>query len=531
LPNTVQPDSTGVEAGFQTSPLRPSTTRPVRVAELLGLAGNAALTGPGGGASAGAVTGVTLRANQVRPGDLFAALPGSRVHGADFAADALAAGAAAVLTDPAGAGRIGELGSAVPVLVHDDPRAVLGRLAARIYGNPSAKLAIIGVTGTSGKTTTSYLVEAGLAGCGLVTGLIGTVQTRIAGHRLASAFTTPEAPDLQALLALMVERGVTHVAMEVSSHALALGRADATRFAVGAFTNLSPEHLDFHPGMEDYFAAKARLFDGRAATEVVCVDTEWGRRLVTGATVTVSTTSDQADWWISDIEALPSGGQSFTVHGPGGRRLAVASRLPGRFNAANTALALACVNSAGADPRRAVPAMAEADVAGRMERVHRGQEFVAIVDYAHKPAAVAAVLDAVRAQHPAARLAIVVGCGGDRDRAKRPVMGAEAASRADLLVVTDDNPRSEDPRSIRAAMLAGALDLPPGRRGEVVEIGDRRKAIKAAVDWAGPGDIVVIAGKGHETGQQIAGVKYPFSDRDELADAIDEKLTTGGAAR
>lgn len=507
----------------------------MRIAELIELAGNALLTGPAGDASAGAVTGVTLRANQVRRGDLFAALPGSRVHGADFAADALAAGAAAVLTDPAGARRIGdEHGGAVPavpVLVHDDPRGVLGRLAARIYGDPSTRLAVIGVTGTAGKTTTSYLVEAGLAGCGLVTGLIGTVQTRIAGHRVASAFTTPEAPDLQALLALMVERGITHVAMEVSSHALALGRVDGTRFAVGAFTNLSPEHLDFHPGMEDYFAAKARLFDGRAATEVVCVDTEWGRRLVTGATVTVSTTSDQADWWVGDVDVSPTGAQSFTVHGPGGLRLAIGSRLPGRFNAANTALALACVHAAGADVGRAAPAMAEVDVAGRMERVHRGQEFVAIVDYAHKPAAVAAVLDAVRAQHPQARLAIVVGCGGDRDRAKRPVMGAEAASRADLLIVTDDNPRSEDPASIRAAMLAGALDVPPGRRAEVVEIGDRRKAIKAAVDWAGPGDVVVIAGKGHETGQEIGGVKYPFSDRDELAGAIDGWLTTRGAAR
>jgi len=503
-----------------TAPPRPSTTRPVRIAELVALAGLTRPAGPPGGA----VTGVTLRANQVRRGDLFAALPGSRAHGADFAADALAAGAAALLTDPAGARRAAVAEAPVPVLVHENPRGVLGPLAARIYGDPSSRLSIVGVTGTSGKTTTSFLVEAGLAGAGLVTGLIGTVQTTIAGHRLASAFTTPEAPDLQALLAVMIERGVTHLAMEVSSHALALGRADGTRFAVGAFTNLSPEHLDFHPDMESYFAAKARLFDGRAATEVVCVDTEWGRRLATARTVTVSTTGSDADWWVGEIDVAPTGAQTLDVHGPDGLRLAVATRLPGRFNAANAVLAVACVHAVGADVLAAVPAIADVDVAGRMEPVRRGQDFVAIVDYAHKPAAVAAVLDAVRGQHRAARVAVVVGCGGDRDRAKRPVMGSEAARRADLLVITDDNPRTEDPAAIRAAMLAGALDVPPGQRGEVVEIGDRRAAIRAAVDWAGHGDVVVVAGKGHEAGQEIDGVRYPFSDRDELAGAIDARL-------
>ena len=504
----------------EAAPPRPSTTRPVRVADLIELAGLATLDGPPGGA----VTGVTLRAHQVRPGDLFAALPGSRAHGADFVADALAAGAAAVLTDPAGAGRAAVAEAPVPVLLHDHPRAVLGGLSARIYGDPSARLSVVGVTGTSGKTTTSFLVEAGLAASGLVTGLIGTVQTAIAGQRLGSAFTTPEAPDLQALLALMVERGVSHLAMEVSSHALTLGRVDGTRFGVGAFTNLSPEHLDFHADMEDYFAAKARLFDGRAGTEVVCVDTEWGRRLVTDRTVTVSSGDTEADWRIGDVRVEPTGAQRFTVRGPDGLELAVGTRLPGRFNAANTVLALACVHAAGADVRAAVPALAAVDVAGRMERIHRGQEFVAIVDYAHKPAAVAAVLDELRAQHPAARLAVVVGCGGDRDRAKRPVMGSEAARRTELLVVTDDNPRTEQPAAIRAAMLAGALDVPAQLRGEVMEIGDRREAIRAAVDWARAGDVVLIAGKGHETGQEIDGVKYAFSDRDELADAIDAKL-------
>jgi UDP-N-acetylmuramoyl-L-alanyl-D-glutamate--2,6-diaminopimelate ligase len=510
------------------APPRPSTTRPVPLAELAAagrrVGGRLITSGPPAGATT--VTGVTLRAHQARPGDLFAALPGARVHGADFVADALAAGAVAVFTDPAGAARPGLHG--VPLLVHDDPRRVLGQLSSRIYGDPSHRLAIIGVTGTSGKTTTCYLIEAGLVGTGHTTGLIGTVETRVAGERLDSTFTTPEAPDLQALLALMVERGVSHVALEVSSHALALGRADGIAFAVAAFTNLSQDHLDFHADMEDYFAAKARLFDGRAAAEVVCIDSEWGRRLVRVGTVTVSTAGPTmgrsgARWWAENIEVVPGGAQGFDVHGPGGFRHRMLSRLPGSFNVANTLLALACVSQVGADVRLAAHAIAEVDVAGRMERVRRGQDFVAIVDYAHKPAAVAAVLDAVHAQHPSARVTVVLGCGGDRDRDKRPLMGAEAARRADLLVVTDDNPRSEDPATIRAAMLAGALDMPATLRGDVIEVGDRRAAIRAAVDWARPGDVVVVAGKGHETGQEVAGVVHPFVDRVELECAIDER--------
>jgi UDP-N-acetylmuramoyl-L-alanyl-D-glutamate--2,6-diaminopimelate ligase len=520
------------------APPRPTSVRPVPLGELAAVAGVEPTAG--GEAPAGAqdaqtgdgprtlddpaVTGVTLRAHQVRPGDLFAALPGSRAHGADFAGQALDAGAVAVLTDPDGASRTALRG--VPVIVHERPRSVLGALSSRVYGDPSKRLKIIGITGTSGKTTTTFLVEAALASAGHRTGLIGTVLTRVDGERLASAFTTPEAPDLQALLALMVERGVTHVAMEVSSHALALGRADGIRFAVGAFTNLSQDHLDFHADLEDYFAAKARLFDGRAATEVVCVDGEWGRRLVHRGTVTVATTRRDTTWWADEPEVEPTGAQSFQVHGPD-LELRLSTRLPGSFNVANALLALACVHAV--EPghvNEAVRAIANVDVDGRMERVRRGQEFVAIVDYAHKPAAVAAVLDAVRAQHPAARVAIVLGCGGDRDTAKRPMMGAEAARRAQLLIVTDDNPRSEDPAAIRAAMLDGALGVPADQRGEVREIGDRRAAIRAAVEWARPGDVVIVAGKGHETGQEVAGVVHPFADRDELADAIDA-LTIG----
>ncbi|SDM90853.1 UDP-N-acetylmuramoyl-L-alanyl-D-glutamate--2,6-diaminopimelate ligase [Allokutzneria albata] len=506
-----------------TAPPRPSHVEPVALSELAALV-DARLELS---AQDPAITGATLRAQHVRPGDLFAALPGANAHGADFAAQALAAGAAAVLTDEAGAGRPALREAGIPLLVHDDPRGVLGALAARIYGDPSSKLAIVGVTGTSGKTTVTTMIESGLRAAGHTTGLIGTVQTVIAGQRLDSAFTTPEAPDLQALFAVMVERGVTHVAMEVSSHALALGRAAGTRFAVGAFTNLSQDHLDFHADMEDYFQAKAALFDGRAAKEVVCVDNEWGRRLVKDGTITVSLNED-ATWRAEGVTVAASGAQSFAVVGPDDTKLDAVVRLPGIFNVSNALLAVACAHAAGIAAEDTIRAIGELDVPGRMERVNRGQDFVALVDYSHKPAAVSAVLDTVRDQIDRAgndgRVIVVLGCGGDRDRAKRPIMGEAAARRAELTVITDDNPRGEEPAAIRAAMVEGALAVPEDQRGEVVEIGDRRAAIQEAVRRARPGDVVVVAGKGHETGQEIAGVVHPFDDRHVLADAIDERF-------
>jgi UDP-N-acetylmuramoyl-L-alanyl-D-glutamate--2,6-diaminopimelate ligase len=468
------------------------------------------------------VTGVTLRAQHVLPGDVFAALPGARVHGADFAADAVAAGAVAVLTDEAGAKRPALRD--VPVLVHDDPRGVLGSMAAWIYGEPSLRLAVLGVTGTSGKTTTTYMIDAGLQAAGITTGLVGTVETRIAGERLASAFTTPEAPDLQALLAVMGERGVTHVPMEVSSHALSLGRVNGTRYRVGAFTNLSRDHLDFHPTMEDYFQAKALLFDGRSTTEVVCVDGEWGRRLVTPRTITVAT-EGAGDWTASALTTSYTGEQAFLVHGPGGLEMPVTLPLPGEFNVANALLAAACLHAVGVAPEHIAAGLAAVQVPGRMERVALGQDFTAVVDYAHKPAAVALALDAMRARTDG-RVIVVLGCGGDRDVEKRPMMGEGATRRSDLLIVTDDNPRTEDPAAIRAAMLAGAEAVPPGERGEILDIGDRRTAIVEAVNRARPGDVVVIAGKGHETGQEIDGVVHPFSDHDELEAAIRGRLET-----
>lgn len=497
------------------------------------------------------VTGIEQRSNAVLPGDLFAGLAGAHAHGARFAHDAVERGAVAVFTDPAGAELIGEI--AVPVLVHDAPRAVLGELSSALYGDPSRKLRIVGITGTSGKTTTSYLVEAGLAAAGLGTALIGTIETRIGGVRVPSALTTPEAPQLHAMFALMVERGVDAVVMEVSSHALALGRVDGVSFVVGAFTNLSQDHLDFHSDFEDYFAAKRRLFipDGpdsaaaarpsvAARTAVICVDDMWGRRLAddvsdclaagsgdtTGRLRTVATRPGvPADWTAGTATAGLGGTQEFTASGPG-VNVDVRLRLPGAYNIANGVLAVAVCAAAGVEAETAAAALGTVDVPGRMQRVDKGQEFLAVVDYAHKPAAIESVVATLRtwlAEKGEGRLAVVVGAGGDRDAGKRPLMGAAAARGSDLAIITDDNPRSEDPAAIRAAVLAGARQVPVAERGEVREVGDRAAAIKTAVDWAQPGDVVLVAGKGHETGQEISGVKHPFDDREVLAAALSEK--------
>jgi UDP-N-acetylmuramoyl-L-alanyl-D-glutamate--2,6-diaminopimelate ligase len=309
----------------------------------------------------------------------------------------------------------------------------------------------------------------------------------------------------------------------VSSHALAMGRADGIAFAVGAFTNLSQDHLDFHTDMEDYFAAKTRLFDGRARVPLIVVDDAWGRRLaalVGAAAVTVGTSGNDATWRATDVRVEPDGSTAFQVHGPGGLELLGGCRVPGTYNVANALLALAVLDAAGVPPPLAAPAVAAATVPGRMERIERGQSFLAIVDYSHKPAAVEGALRALRPLTKG-RLIIVLGSGGDRDRAKRPMMGAVAASGADLLIVTDDNPRSEDPAAIRAAMLGG---VPAPLRERVREVGDRAAAIEAAVAAAGPHDTVLVAGKGHESGQEVAGVVHPFDDRDVLRRAIQERL-------
>lgn len=508
------------------APARPRHPESTALGELLDLlAGQGArlvdADGAGGAASV-VVTGFTLSSQRTVPGDLYAALPGARSHGIVFAPGAVESGAVAVLTDPAGAAAAAETGVGVPLLVVDAPRSVLGRVAARVYGHPAQAMRMIGVTGTQGKTTTTLLADGGLRAAGVRAGVIGTVGTRIAGEDVRTSLTTPEAPDLHGLFAVMREREVAVCEMEVSSHALVMGRVDGVVFDVAVFLNLGRDHLDFHADVEDYFAAKASLFTPeRARLGLVNLDDEHGRRLAGETLIPVRTFSAEgreADWRVSDLERLPSGSR-FVVHPPTGEPFRGGCPLPGDFNVANALAAIASCGEAGMDAVAVADGIERAGgVPGRFERVEAGQDFLVLVDYAHKPDAVEA---AIRTLRPltTGQVIVVLGAGGDRDPGKRPLMGEIAARLADLLVITDDNPRTEDPAAIRAAVRAGTR----AGQAEVVEIGDRRAAIVEAVRRARPGDVVLVAGKGHETGQEIHGVVHPFDDRVVVREALLER--------
>jgi UDP-N-acetylmuramoyl-L-alanyl-D-glutamate--2,6-diaminopimelate ligase len=460
------------------------------------------------------VTGISLSSHRVRPGDLYAALPGSRAHGIAYVDDALGAGAVAVLTDAEGAAT---LDGRLPALVVDDARAVLGAVSAEVYGHPAEQLTTIGVTGTQGKTTTTRLLESGLQRAGVPSSVVGTIGTRVLGEDVKTALTTPEAPDLHGLFAVMVERGVHACAMEVSSHALVMGRVDGVIFDVAVFTNLGRDHLDFHADVEDYYNAKASLFTAaRARRAVVNVGDEFGRRLAGETTLPVRTfaVGADADWQATDVVLSP-GGSTFTVLGPGDLKIPAGCPLPGGFNVENCLAAVAAAGEAGLDAAAVAAGIAAGGgVPGRLEPIDEGQPFLVVVDYAHKPDAVEAAIAALRPLTEG-RVIVVLGAGGERDPGKRPLMGEIAARLADLLVVTDDNPRGEDPGMIRAAMLDGARGA-----GAVVELGDRRAAIRHALVEAAPGDVVLVAGKGHETGQEVAGVVHPFDDREVVREEL-----------
>jgi UDP-N-acetylmuramoyl-L-alanyl-D-glutamate--2,6-diaminopimelate ligase len=505
---------------------RPRTVTPRPLADLAAPAG-AAVAGAGGPV---AVTGVTHASGEVRPGDLYAALPGARRHGAEFVAGAARAGAVAVLTDPAGASAAADAG--LPSLVVPDPRAVLGDVASAVYGDPTAALTVVGITGTAGKTSTAYLVEAGLRAAGRVTGLIGTVETRLGDLVLDSVRTTPEATDLHAMFAAALERGVDSVVMEVSSHALAMGRVGGVRFAVGGYTNFGLDHLDFHADAEDYFAAKARLFDGRCEVEVVNLDDPALAPLIRPGTVTYSAAGDPSATWRAEEISGRGYQQRLTLLGPDGLRLPAQVGLPGRHNVANALLAIALLVAVGVDPKVAVEGVAAcAGTPGRLERVAAAGPVLGVVDYAHKPDAIVAALAALRdlAAARGGRLICVVGAGGDRDRGKREPMGAAAARGADVVIITDDNPRTEEPSAIRAQVRGGAAGA--GAGAELVEIAGRRAAIAEAVRRARPVDVIALLGKGHERGQEVAGEVLPFDDRVELAAALTERFGGEGERR
>jgi UDP-N-acetylmuramoyl-L-alanyl-D-glutamate--2,6-diaminopimelate ligase len=456
------------------------------------------------------VTALAYDARTAGPGTLFFCVPGYTRDGHDFAPDAVARGAVALVVQ-----RPLDLG--VPEVLVDDVRAAMAPAAARLAGDPTARLRVVGITGTNGKTTTAHLVRALLEAAGHRTGLLGTVTSVVGGDERPTQRTTPEAIDLQRTFAEMLARGDTHCVMEVSSHALELRRADAIAWAAAVFTNLTQDHLDFHPDMEAYFLAKRRLLQAAAAggaARVVNVDDPCGARLARelGATTTVGIESPDADLRATDVRGDFTG-SSFAVAGLGELRIA----LPGRFNVLNALGAIAVARELGvADAPIAAALPRAARVPGRFEPVDEGQGFAVLVDYAHTPDSLDNVLRAARPL-TAGRLVCVFGCGGDRDRAKRPLMGEIAARLADRTIVTSDNPRSEDPGAVVAEILAGA----EGAEAVV----DRHEAIARAVGEARDGDVVVIAGKGHEQGQELAGgVKVPFDDVAVAREALRARL-------
>jgi UDP-N-acetylmuramoyl-L-alanyl-D-glutamate--2,6-diaminopimelate ligase len=462
----------------------------------------------GNGAPEVEVSGLAYSSRSVTPGTLFFCVPGFRADGHDFAPDAVARGAVALVCQR-------PLGLGVPEVVVDDVRAAMGPAAARFYGDPTAELEVVGVTGTNGKTTTAFLLRHLLEAGGRQTGLLGTVKRVVGGVDEEVERTTPEAIDLQATFRAMLDGGDRACAMEVSSHALELGRVAGIRFACRIFTNLTQDHLDFHDTMEAYFAAKRRLFE-EGGLSVVNVDDEYGRRIAAEVDCVTVAVCRRADYRALDVE-FDLMGSHFRCETPDGE-LELESPLPGLFNVQNVLGAVAAARSLGVPGKTIASALPSfGRVPGRFEPVDEGQDFGVLVDYAHTPEALENVLQAAR-EVTRGRLHVVFGAGGDRDRGKRPRMGEAARRLADRVVVTSDNPRSEPPEAIVDAIMKGAG---PEAERET----DRRRAIALAIDTAEPGDVVVIAGKGHEQGQEFEnGRKEPFDDLSEARAALRARL-------
>ncbi|CAN2194229.1 MurE UDP-N-acetylmuramyl tripeptide synthase [Candidatus Nanopelagicaceae bacterium] len=484
-----------------------------RTVEEVAAIANATLTGN----ASTVISGLTLNSNAVQEGDLFIALPGEKAHGADFAADAIARGAVAVLTDAEGAHKI----SGVPVIVSSNPRRAAGVISAWFYSEPMRDLYSVGVTGTNGKTTVTTLLHQIMSAAGRESGLIGTVETRIGDEIVASKRTTPESSDLQALSAVMRERHMRNLVMEVSSHAIALERIRGSHFSVVAFTNLSQDHLDFHKTMDDYFAAKSKLFTFEFADlAVINIDDAYGVRLASSTELPVMTVSrhdHNATWHYVSI-TRDYVGAHVAIRGSAGILIEGKVHLHGGYNFDNLLMAVAIATESGIDPIDIAAILPQlTGAAGRLEAVRLGQNFTALVDYAHSPDAVARVIETAH-EITDGRVIAVLGCGGDRDSSKRPLMGKALHEGADVAIFTSDNPRSEKPEAILVQMTLG-LDIQ--EPSAIIE--DRADAIRAAVNEAQAGDVVLVLGKGHEKGQEIAGINHPFDDRVELAKAIEDK--------
>ncbi|MBI3428898.1 MAG: UDP-N-acetylmuramoyl-L-alanyl-D-glutamate--2,6-diaminopimelate ligase [Actinobacteria bacterium] len=461
------------------------------------------------------ITGITHASDEIVEGDLFLAFPGARTHGAMFCLDAKKRGARAVLTDNAGA----SLAVGLPVIVVENPRRVGGILSAWFYGEPMREMFSVGITGTNGKTTTTTLLYQIWEGAGHNAGLIGTVETRIGGEVVKSERTTPESTDLQALISIMHEKNVRRVAMEVSSHALALERIRGSHFSAVAFSNLSQDHLDFHNSMEDYFQAKASLFTFEYSDlAVINVDDPHGARLADQSeirVIRVSRKNPSTDWhYVSAISHQH--GFDVVIRGIGGVLIEGTLPLHGEFNLDNAILAVALAYESGVDPIEiSILLQTLTGARGRLEAVSAGQNFGAFIDYAHSPDAVERVLQACK-EMTSGKVISVLGCGGDRDKSKRPLMGKALLEGSDIAIFTSDNPRSEDAGEILKDMTEGLEVKEPSRI-----IPNRQQAIEFAVSLAESEDLVIVLGKGHEQGQEIAGEIHPFDDRRVLAAAIE----------
>nr|WP_245413100.1 UDP-N-acetylmuramoyl-L-alanyl-D-glutamate--2,6-diaminopimelate ligase [Arthrobacter celericrescens] len=482
------------------------------------------------------VTGVSLNSRTVEPGDLYLALPGASRHGAEFAGQAAAAGAVAILSDDDGAQRLlADGGPGLPVLSVREPRTAVGPVSALVYRSQPAGEAsptLFGVTGTNGKTTTTYFINSLLRALGKTPGLIGTIEILAGAEAIPSLLTTPESPDVHALLALMRERGLDAASMEVSSHAVSYRRVDGVMFDVAGFTNLTQDHLDLHGSMEEYFRTKAELFTpGRCRRAVVIVDDEWGRTLAAEAAVPVTTLSlrkgaqaHDADWTLAS--STPRGlGNGFVLRHRDGGELRARTALPGDFNIANAALAAIMVLASGISRETLQAALEGQDpfavaVPGRMQLVSEAP--ASVVDFAHNPDALARALEAVRSREEDSRVIVVFGATGQRDQGKRPTMGAIAARLADVVIISDDDPHDEDAAAIRAEVLAGAVAARESEQlaCEIIESFPRDAAIRKAVELATEKDTILVAGRGHEVWQEVKGVNLALDDREELKAAL-----------
>ena len=457
------------------------------------------------------ISGVSINAQKVLPGDLFIAFAGAKTHGISYLEQAISNGAVAVLSDK-------KIEGSIPSFIHPKPREIVGAISAWLYGHPFESMKAIGITGTNGKTTTANLVKQIWQLNSIKSGLIGTLGIEIADEKLESARTTPEADDLQAVAAAMVEHGCKNLVMEVSSHAIDQGRIKGAKYEVVAFSNLTQDHLDYHLNMENYFQAKANLFTSEyAKVAVINVDDSYGKKLLQQVKIPVATVSRKdtnADLFLGKAE-INNGTYQVEIKSKTGERLSENFALLGDYNLDNLLLAVAIVNSAGLSLDKIAPTISKLkSVPGRLESINAGQKFTALVDYAHTPDAVERVIATVKSATKG-KIIGVLGCGGDRDASKRLLMGHALFNGCDLAVFTSDNPRSESAEAILKEMTKG-LDL--GNKG-FIEI-DRKSAIDLAVKNAQSGDVVLLMGKGHESGQEVNAVVTPFDDRVELAESI-----------